>query len=480
MTFFCKKIFFNSLIYTILPKISIVSSLLILPFISPYLTLEDYGIYGLLMSYVGVFHMFIGLGQVVLLQNSFFTHKNKYKLVWRRSYAIMILAGILSSVFLSFFLNFFLADSLGTNFWLVVIMVSIYLVLSPLDYITINFYTLHEFPIPYAYIMGIIGVVTTLLTLITIKFLGLGYMGWVLNLSLTAILTNILFTKRIFFKERIYPEIRFNKRFFYKSLKIGLPLTPHQLSLYILSVSDRLFLEFYKVPIKQIGFYSQGYTIGGMGNIVVNGVFQAFTKKIHEGMRSEDINQINFIRKIIIFLPVFISCVFFIGSFWSQELFILLFKNKELQNSYPVTIVVLSSYMFLSLYSIFSYPLSIQNRTFSISKITMFAAVVNIVGNLIFIPKYGIWASLGVTYFSYLIFGFAGLLDRKNRLFLNKYVNITKLSLLLFVINFSFFVISYSLKDINYLYKILITLLLITFGMLVKSKSNHFNALYNI
>ena len=157
-----------------------------------------------------------------------------------------------------------------------------------------------------------------------------------------------------------------------------------------------------------------------------------------------------------------------------------MFNNKELQNSYPVTIVVLSSYMFLSLYSIFSYPLSIQNRTFSISKITMFAAVVNIVGNLIFIPKYGIWASLGATYFSYLIFGFAGLLDRKNRLFLNKYVNITKLSLFLFIINLSFFVISYGLKDINYMYKILITLLLITFGILVKSKSNHFNALYNI
>lgn len=480
MTFFNNKIFFNSLIYIILPKISIVSSLLILPFISPYLTLEDYGIYALLMSYVGVFQMFIGLGQVVLLQNSFFTYKKKYKLVWRRSFAIMILAGILSSAFLLFLLNFFFTDKLGSNFWIVVVMVTIYLVLSPLDYITVNFYTLHESPIPYAYIMGLIGVVTTLLTLITIRYLGLGYMGWVLNLSLTAILTNILFSKRIFFKERIYPEFRFNKRFFYKSLKVGLPLTPHQISLYILGVSDRLFLEFYKVPIRQIGFYSQGYAIGGMGNIVVNGVFQAFTKKIHEGMRSEDINQMNFIRKVIILIPVIISCFFFIGALWSKEIFFLLFNNKDLENTYPVTIVVLNSYMYLSLYAIFSYPLSIHNRIFSISKITMIAAIVNIVGNLILIPKYGIWASLGVTYFSYLIFGFAGLLDTKNRLFLNKYINITKLSFFIFIINFSFFVISYSLKDINYLYKILITLLLITFGILVKSKSKNFNMLHNL
>lgn len=475
-----RKIFIHSVIYTILPKVSIISSLLVLPLISPYLTLEDYGIYGVLMSYVGVFQMLIGLGQVVLLQNSFFSYKNKYKLIWRRSFAIMILAGILSSVLLALLLNFTLADKLGNNLFIVIVLMSIYLILTPLDSIVINYFTLQENPIPYAIVMGVIGFIATFITYSTIKYLTMGYMGWVIALSITVILTNIFFFRKIYFIERIYPEFRFNKRFFYKSLKIGLPLTPHQLSLYILSVSDRLLLEFYKVPIKQIGFYSQGYTIGGMGNIVVNGVFQAFSKKIHEGMRSDDINQINFIRKIVIFLPVFISSIFFIGSFWSQEIFRMLFNNKELQNSYPVTIVVLSSYMFLSLYSIFSYPLSIQNRTFSISKITMIAAVVNIVGNLIFIPKFGIWASLGVTYFSYLIFGFAGLLDKKNRLFLNKYVNITKLSFFLFVINFSFFIISYGLKDINYLYKILITLLLITFGFLVKSKSIHFNALYNI
>lgn len=467
MIFSKRKIFIHSVIYTILPKVSIITSLLVLPLISPYLTLEDYGIYGVLMSYVGVFQMLIGLGQVVLLQNSYFSYKNKYKLIWRRSFAIMILAGIFSSILLALILNFTLADKLGNNLFIVIVLMSIYLILSPLDSIVINYFTLQENPIPYAIVMGIIGFITTFSTYFTIKYLDMGYMGWVIALSITVILTNIFFFRKIYFIERIYPEFRFNKRFFYKSLKIGLPLTPHQLSLYILSVSDRLLLEFYKVPIKQIGLYSQGYNIGSMGNIVVNGVFQSLSKKIQQGFRSEEKSDIDFIRNLIIIIPISISSIFFLGALWSKEIFYFLFRNAELQNAYPITIVVLSSYMFLSLQSFLSYPLYIHNKTFSISKITLLAAAFNILGNILLIPFYGIWASLAVTYFSYMIYGFAGLLIKENRLFINNYININLVCFYNLLLNLFFLIISFYVKDLNIYYKFFITILLILIGLIL-------------
>lgn len=465
MIFSKRKIFIHSVIYTILPRVSVITTVLILPFISPYLTLEDYGVYGILMSYVGVFQMFIGLGQVILLQNSFFSHKKSYILIWRRSFAIMVLAAILSSILLALLLNFHLADKLGNNLFYVIIMMSVYLILTPLDSIIINYYTLNENPIPYASIMAVIGFITTLTTLISIKYLGLGYMGWIITLTSTAVLTNIFFFRRIYLNERIYPEFRLNKRFLKKSLKIGLPLTPHQLSLYILSFSDRLFLEYFKIPTKQIGFYSQGYSIGSMGNLIVNGVFQALSTKIQQGLRSEEKNDIYFIRKIIIIIPISVSIIFFLGSLWSKEIFILLFKNPDLQNSYPITIVVLSSYMFLSLYTFFSYSLVIKNQTFAISKITLIAAVFNIIGNILFIPLYGIWASLGMTYISYFIFGVAGLLNKENRFFLNKYINITVTCLFIVIINLMFLTLSFILMDSSLLIKISVTLILLILSL---------------
>lgn len=461
LNFSKKRVLIDTVIYTVLPKLSFIVALLILPWISPYLTLEDYGIYGLLISYIAIFQIFIGLGQVVLLQNSFFTHKRHYKLVWRRSFALMILAGIISSVIFAVIVKFTIVDKLGSNFIPIVIMVAIYLALTPFDSIVINYYTLKEKALPYALGMGAIGLITATLSLVTIKYFGMGYMGWMISLPITVILTNVYYAKRIFFSERLFPNFKFNKRFLKRALKIGLPLTPHQLSLYILGVSDRLLLEYFKIPIQQIGFYSQGYNIGSQGSVVVNGVFQAFSKKIQEGFRGNDNVHIEFIRKTIIIIPLSISIILFLGSLWAKEIFLFLFRNAELQQAYPVTVVVLSSYMFWSIYSFFTYPLNIKNETFSISKITLVAASFNLVGNIMLIPLYGIWGALGATYVSYIIFGFAGLLNKENRLFLNKYINIVKISGYFLVANLFLFVLSYFLKDAYFVFKGLITVSLL-------------------
>ncbi len=452
------KLLVDTLVYIILPKMSFIASLLILPWISPFLTLNDYGIYGLLISYISVFQVLIGLGQVILLQNSFFSMARNYKLVWRRSFGLMMLFSLISILFFIIIVKCTLADRLSDNIEIVIVLISIYFILSPIDSIIINFYSLREQSIPYAIGMGIIGLTTTIITLVTIRYFRLGYMGWVFSLPLTAILTHLYFFKRIYLVEKIYPQFKFKNRFLVQSLKIGLPLSPHQISLYILGVSDRLLLEYFRIPTTIIGFYSQGYSIGSQGSILVNGVFQAFAKKIQNGFRGDDYHKLLFIRKSIIIIPILISLILFLGSLWCREAFLILFKNPELQKSYPISIVVLSSYMFWSVYSFFTYPLSIKNKSFSISKITILAATINIIGNIILIPFYGYWASLGVTYFSYIVFGFAGLLNNENRRFLNKYLNITKFCFAMLILNVVLLLIAYLFKDASIIIKTVLTL----------------------
>ena len=468
-----RKLLLDTLVYMILPKLSLIASFLILPWTSPFLTLNDYGIYGLLISYISVFQVMIGLGQVIILQNSFFTLGNNYKLVWRRSYGLMVLVSLICCILFTCVLRFSMSDRLGDNFPLIILLVCIYFILSPFESILINFYSLKERSFPYALGMGIVGIITTVITILTIRYLKMGYMGWVFSLASTVILTHVYFFKSIYLKEKIYPKLWFKKRFLYRTLKIGLPLSPHQLSLYILGVSDRLLLEYYKIPISQLGSYSQGYSIGSHGITVVNGIFQAFTKKIQDGFRGNTDDHKLFIRKTIFLIPIVISIILFNCSIWAKEIFICLFKTPELQKSYPISIVVLSSYMYWSLYSFFTYPLSIGNKSFSISKITILAASINIIGNIIFIPFYGYWASLGVTYFSYIVFGFVGLLNQENRRFLNKYLNITKLCFAMLILNIVLLIIAYSLKDSSIIIKSVLTLSTIpaVFYLLKNAKS---------
>jgi O-antigen/teichoic acid export membrane protein len=458
MIFSKRKIFTDSLIYTVLPKVSFIASILILPWVTPYLTLEDYGIYGLLMAYITIFQIVMVLGQNILLQNSFFTYKSNYKMIWKRSFAIMVLGGLISCIIFGFILYFILQGKLNGNASIIYMLVSIYFLLSPIDTIVINYYVLKEKSLSYAYGAALSGLITTLVVLITIKYLRLGYMGWVISLPVTVIISCLYYSRRILFIEKIIPQFNFNLRFFKKSMRIGLPLTPHQLSLYILGISDRILLEYFKVPIKSLGYYSQGYNMGSQGNIITNGIFQALSKKIQEGFRASDEASRNFIRKLIIIVPVIISVIFFLASLWMKEVFMILFKNPELRQAYPVSIVVISSYMFWSLYTFFTYPLSIKNKTFSVSKISLTAAIFNIIGNIIFIPYFGIWAALGVTYVSYIIFGFAGLLNKENRTFLNNYINILKVSFYLFMLNILLFIMAYWVKDLSIVIKTGITI----------------------
>jgi len=464
-----KKILRDSLIYTILPKISFVAALLILPIISPYLTLEDYGVYGLLMAYISIFQIVMVLGQNILLQNSFFTHKIAYKLVWKRSFGLMIIAGLISSIIFYFIVYFTMMDKLGNNFIYVIIMVSFFFTFSPIDVIVVNYYVLKEKSLQYAYGAALTGLIAAGTTLISIKYLKMGYMGWIITLPVTVLTSYLYYFRRIFIKEGIVPQFKLKRKFLFWALRIGLPLTPHQLSLFILGISDRILLQYMHVPIKNIGFYSQGYNLGSQGSIVVNGIFQSLSRKLQDGFRGETERHRLFIRKLMIFVPLLISCILFMASLWTKEAFFILFRNPALREAYPVTIVVLCSYMFWSVYTFFTYPLSIKNKTFSVSIISLAAASVNIIGNIILIPYFGIWAALGVTYFSYMIFGFAGLLNKENRLFLNKYVNTFKLCVFLFGVNILLFVITYLNKDMSVVFKATITVFMLSiFGLFIK------------
>jgi len=455
-----KKILRDSFIYTILPKISAVATLATLPIISPYLSLEDYGIYGLVMSYVAIFQIVIVLGQNVVLQNSFFEYGRRYFRVWQKSFGLMTLAGILAAVLFSA-LFYWGNSSISFEQWYTIsILISLYLVLSPIESIAVNYFVLKERPLPFAICSAITGFASAAVAVIAIRFFKIGFMGWIIVLPLNGIIMYAFFFRILFLKEQLYPSFRISKRFSKKALTEGLPLTPHQVSMYVLAASDRLILEYFRVPIVQIGYYSQGYNLASYGNLFINGVFQSLAKKMQEAFRGNEDSNREFLRKLMIIATVSISAVLFIASLWIKDIFVLLFKKKELQDAYPITIIVLSSYMYWSIYTFFTYPLSIRKKTFSISKISITAAIINILGNIILIPHFGIWAALGVTYLSYVIFGFAGLLDHENRVFMERYINVKKLCLFLFIINVSFFGISFSVMDSSWVTKAALTVFL--------------------
>ena len=64
------RIFGHSLLYTLANHVPLIANIVVLPLITPFLTKEDYGIYGLTYAYIGAFHAFSMLGIEVLFSNT--------------------------------------------------------------------------------------------------------------------------------------------------------------------------------------------------------------------------------------------------------------------------------------------------------------------------------------------------------------------------------------------------------------------------
>ena len=81
--------------YGVVPKLTMLLSVVILPLTTPFLTTFDYGIYGVITSYTSLFVSIAPLGLHIHLTNSYFEYPRHYNLVWGRVLMLMLMASFL-------------------------------------------------------------------------------------------------------------------------------------------------------------------------------------------------------------------------------------------------------------------------------------------------------------------------------------------------------------------------------------------------
>ena len=149
---------------------------------------------------------------------------------------------------------------------------------------------------------------------------------------------------------KIYPIFKLKRKFIKDALSVSLPTIPHNYSSYLLNSSDRLIMDQLNVNITDIGKYNMAYIIGNyfdlLGDAVGMAVGPYYTKLFTKGgVKSE-----RSIKEITYFLQItFISFSFFV-SLWCREIFHFLIKNDELNNVYPIAIIIIMGYAYRPMY----------------------------------------------------------------------------------------------------------------------------------
>ncbi len=195
------------------------------------------------------------------------------------------------------------------------------------------------------------------------------------------------------------PLLRYIRKMDYsimgKMLVYGVPLLPVLLMMFSLDLVDRYILKCIK-GFHDTGIYTVGYQIGAVISLYVNSFRFSWTPYFLT--QKDEKVQTKVLNKFLIG-GLF---VWFILSMFSKEIFRTFVAVKYAQGAVVVPLVAFS-YLLYGLSDIFNAGLYIKEKTKYLALITVFPFLLNVLIDIIFIPRYGIIAAAYSTLISYFL-----------------------------------------------------------------------------
>ena len=232
-------------------------------------------------------------------------------------------------------------------------------------------------------------------------------------------------------------------------LCFSLPLIPSVVTMWILNLSDR-YVILYCWGEAEVGLYGIANRVAVLLNMVISGVSMAYTTFAYANVDNAEAKK----QYALVFNIMYIALIgiSFILSMFSREIIQLMAADTYARAYEPLQDMVFSQVIY-GLFTIMNYGIYFKKK----SKYTVWAttagAGVNLVLNLMFIPKYGIMAAATTTLIGYLVM-FAIVYKYSQKLYPCKY-GIKRIAMNMV----SLYVILRLTFEMRFLYKIFITLI---------------------
>ncbi len=183
-----------------------------------------------------------------------------------------------------------------------------------------------------------------------------------------------------------------------EALKFGIPLLPHMLSGFILAFFDRIIIN-QLVNTQATAIYSLAYNIGMIVHVVVMSLNKTWSPFFYKELNEARYEKINIKAKLHSNHVTFAS---FFLVLLSTELLKVLAPSSYSEGLILIPIIVLS-YNFLFLYTLFSSYSFYRKKTYLISIGTIIAMIVSVSLNYALMPRFGYQIAAFITLFTYII-----------------------------------------------------------------------------
>lgn len=206
----------------------------------------------------------------------------------------------------------------------------------------------------------------------------------------------------IFIKKKIakYISIKFvNKDSFKELLKYSIPLIPNQLSWWIITTSDRLIISGI-LGLGMNGIYSAANKFSGIIVTFYNVFDLTWTESASENFKDSDIAE--FFSSMFSKTMQLFSSIIFLTIAIMPFIFEILIRGSDYASAYNQIPILLLSTLFNISAAFLGTIYVAQKKSKEIAKAAIFAAIINIVINLMLIKHIGLYAASFATLIAYL------------------------------------------------------------------------------
>jgi O-antigen/teichoic acid export membrane protein len=459
-----KKIVSHTFFYSFANQSPALINLFLLPFLTPFLTAGDYAIYGLILSYAGLVGAFSSLGYIVLFQQSYFELGPEFKSKWSRLLGFQWLYKFLYAALVAALLYFSLRNKIPSDRLNVVLV----LVIVPLLFFDLTksiatrlLQFRHEHQRVYSITIGV-GILSALMSFVGVRYFNLGYMAWLYSQAISSGLLAAYFGYFLYVKERIRPSFHFEKNEIVSDLKIATPLIPKEYATYLLNSSDRVLLDRFGVSQNKIGQYSIAYSFASYFENIQSQANQVLTPIVFDLYKTGSELAMQTLGKLIrawFYISLLMATLL---GLWIPDIFRLLYRKAELSAAYPMAIILIFGFCYRPIYVAIVDKAIYDKRTMEVLKITVVAALSNVLLNLIFIGYYETWAATVNTVIAYFVMGVAGYFLITNSGAFRKLIRPFELVAIIVVVGAGVF----SMRDFSWVWRLAATAIILI-GMFI-------------
>lgn len=191
-----------------------------------------------------------------------------------------------------------------------------------------------------------------------------------------------------------------SKKYWLYSLKISIPLVGYQVASQILSVSDRLMIDWFQGK-SAVGIYSTLYSVSAISLLLWNALNTCFIPYLFQNIDKKK----NKIKEISYFLLLSYAIFEIVVTLLSPEIVAIIGTNEYFEAIYIMPPVASGVFM-ISISNMYSNILVYYKKTRYIMIASFIAAIINVILNYILIPPFGYIAAAYTTLFSYLLMAF--------------------------------------------------------------------------